>query len=216
MPKRKQRDLDVVVFGATSVTGRRVAAYLHERAAEGGGSWAPAARDAAKLERTMAEVGAEPAESIAADVGDPDSLLAMASRAKVVLNLVGPYTRYATPVIEACVEGGAHYVDLTGEIPFVRRMIDRYDGAAREAGVKIVQVGGFEALPPDLGVRLAARGGGRALGRAARAGRSRSSTCSEAAGDPAAGATSSPAAPSRAWPRWPSIPTRRCSPIRRR
>jgi short subunit dehydrogenase-like uncharacterized protein len=155
MPERKQRDLDVVVFGATSVTGRRVAAYLHERAAEGGGSWAPAARDAAKLERTMAEVGADPAESIAADVGDPDSLLAMTSRAKVVLNLVGPYTRYATPVIEACVEGGAHYVDLTGEIPFVRRVIDRYDGPAREAGVKIVQVAGFEALPPDLGVRLA-------------------------------------------------------------
>jgi short subunit dehydrogenase-like uncharacterized protein len=59
-------------------------------------------------------------------------------------------------VIEACVSRGAHYVDLTGEIPFVRQMIDRYDDRAREAGVKVVQVCGFEALPPDLAVLLAA------------------------------------------------------------
>ena len=80
----------------------------------------------------------------------------MASRTRVVLNLVGPYTLYGRPVIEACVAGGAHYVDLTGEIPFVRQMIDAYDARAREAGVKVVQVCGFEALPPDLAVLLAA------------------------------------------------------------
>ena len=59
-------------------------------------------------------------------------------------------------MIEACVAGGAHYVDLTGEIPFVRQMIDAYDARARDAGVKVVQVCGFEALPPDLAVLLAA------------------------------------------------------------
>ena len=80
----------------------------------------------------------------------------MASRARVVLNLCGPYTLHGQPVIEACVANGAHYVDLTGEIPFVRQMIDAYDARAREAGVKVVQVCGFEALPPDLLVLLAA------------------------------------------------------------
>jgi short subunit dehydrogenase-like uncharacterized protein len=59
-------------------------------------------------------------------------------------------------VIAACVAEGTGYVDLTGEMPFVRRMIERYDTAAREAGVKIVQTCGFECLPPDVGVRLAA------------------------------------------------------------
>ena len=34
--------------------------------------------------------------------------------------MVGPYTLYGEPVIEACIAGGAHYMDLTGEIPFVR------------------------------------------------------------------------------------------------
>ncbi len=151
-----ERDLNVVVFGATGVTGRRVAAYLSERAAESGARWAAAGRDTAKLQRILGEVGVKGAETIAADVGDPDSLLEMASRTRVVLNLVGPYTLYGWPVIEACVAGGAHYADLTGEIPFVRRVIGAFDARAAEAGVKIVQVCGFECLPPDLAVLLAA------------------------------------------------------------
>ena len=73
-------------------------------------------------------------ETIVAEVGDPASLAAMASRTRVVLNLVGPYTLYGQPVIEACVSNGAHYVDLTGEIPFVRQMIDAYDGAPGRRG----------------------------------------------------------------------------------
>ena len=109
-------------------------------------------------------------ESIVADVTDEASLAAMASRARVVLNLVGPYTRYGRPVIEACVASRAHYMDLTGEIPFVRRMIEEFDARATEAGVKVVQVSGFEALPADLAVLLAAEAGrerhGEALGEA--------------------------------------------------
>jgi short subunit dehydrogenase-like uncharacterized protein len=150
-----EREFDVVVFGATGVTGRRVAAYLAERAPETGASWAAAARDAAKLERVLGEDGVSAPETISADLEDPDTLAAMASRARVVLNLVGPYTLYGRPVIEACVAGGAHYADLTGEMPFVRQMIDAFDSAAAEARVKIVQICGFEALPPDLAVLLA-------------------------------------------------------------
>ncbi len=150
------RDLSVVVFGASGVTGRRVAAYLAERAGELGASWAVAGRDPAKLERVLGEVGVSAPETIAADVDDPASLAAMASRTRVVLDLVGPYTLYGEPVIEACVANGAHYVDLSGEIPFVRRMIDAFHDRAMAAGVKVVEICGFEALPPDLSVLLAA------------------------------------------------------------
>ncbi len=145
-------EFDVVVFGATSVTGRRVCAYLAER----GANWAGAARDAAKAKSVLAECDVSAPDTIVADVGDDESLKAMASRARVVLNLVGPYTHYGRPVIAACVAGGAHYVDLTGEMPFARRVIEEFDGPAAEAGVKIVQVCGFESLPADLGVLLAA------------------------------------------------------------
>jgi short subunit dehydrogenase-like uncharacterized protein len=148
----QEREFDVVVFGATGVTGRQVAAYL---AAQPEARWAAAGRDAAKIEQVLGEIGVTAQATVVADVGDPGSLAAMASRTRVVLNLCGPYTLHGQPVIEACVANGAHYADLTGEIPFVRQMIDVYDVRAREAGVKVVEVAGFEALPPDLAVLLA-------------------------------------------------------------
>lgn len=150
------RDLSVVVLGASGVTGRRVAAYLAERAGETGAAWAAAGRDVAKVERVLGEIGVTAPETIAADVADPASLAAMASRTRVVLDLVGPYTLYGTPVIEACVANGAHYMDLTGEMPFARQTIDAFHDKADAAGVKVVEVSGFEALPPDLAVLLAA------------------------------------------------------------
>lgn len=150
------REFSVVVFGASGIAGRNVAGYLATRAAETGARWAVAGRDAAKVERVLGEIGASAPATIVADVGDPVSLAAMAARTQVVLDLVGPYTLYGEPVIEACVANGAHYADLTGEMPFVRRTIDRFHERAAVAGVKVVQVSGFEALPPDLAVLLAA------------------------------------------------------------
>jgi len=150
------REFDVIVFGATGVTGRRVAAYLSARAAESEVRWAAGARDAARATALLGEIGVSAPEVILADVSDPASLARMAARTRVVLDLVGPYTLYGRPVIEACIENGAHYVDLTGEMPFVRSVIEDLHGAAVDAGVKVVQVCGFEALPPDLLVALAA------------------------------------------------------------
>jgi len=146
----------VVVLGATGVTGRRVAAYLAERASDTGLRWAAAARNAARAEQVLATAGVSGAETLVADVGDAASLRALAARTRVVLDLVGPYTLHGRPVIEACIEAGAHYADLTGEIPFVRSIIEDLHERAVEAGVKVVQVSGFEALPPDLSILMAA------------------------------------------------------------
>ena len=77
----------------------------------------------------LGEVGVEPPETIVADVATRLRSRRWRPAREVVLNLVGPYTLYGRPVIEACVAGGAHYVDLTGEIPFVREMIDGFDVA---------------------------------------------------------------------------------------
>jgi short subunit dehydrogenase-like uncharacterized protein len=152
-----ERDLDVVVFGATGVTGRRVAAYLAGRAPQTGARWAAGGRDAARLRRVLAQEGVHEPQTIVADLADPGSLVAMAERAKVVLNLVGPYSVFGRPVIEACVDSGTHYVDLSGEIPFMRQVVDEVDERAQDAGVKVVQACGFESLPPDLAVALAAQ-----------------------------------------------------------
>jgi short subunit dehydrogenase-like uncharacterized protein len=44
-------------------------------------------------------------------------------------------------------------------MPFVRRMIDEFDGPARDTGARVVQVCGFESLPADLAVMLTAQAG---------------------------------------------------------
>jgi short subunit dehydrogenase-like uncharacterized protein len=52
---------------------------------------------------------------IVADVEDESSLREMASQARVVVNCVGPFRFYGEPVVRACIESGAHYVDVSGE-----------------------------------------------------------------------------------------------------
>jgi short subunit dehydrogenase-like uncharacterized protein len=151
-----ERDFSVVVFGATGVTGRQVAAHLARRAGSADVRWAAAGRDPGKIERVLGEIGVTAPQVLAADIDDPESLRAMAARTDVVLDLVGPYTLYGEPVIEACIEAGAHYADLTGEMVFVRRMIDAHGEKAKERGIKIVNTSGFESLPVDLCVLLAA------------------------------------------------------------
>ena len=146
----------MAVLGATGVTGRRVAAYLASRARETNSRWVAAGRDPDKVRRVLAEEGVHEAEVLAADLARPESLRALAERARVVLNLVGPYAPAGRVVVAACVEAGAHYVDISGEMQFIRRVITEFDEAARTAGVKVVQPAGFESLPPDLLVRAVA------------------------------------------------------------
>lgn len=49
-----------------------------------------------------------------ADAGDQASVDAVVKQAKVVIACAGPYAKIGTPVVDACVRLGAHYVDLTG------------------------------------------------------------------------------------------------------
>lgn len=39
-------------------------------------------------------------------------------QAKVVLSTVGPFEKYGSGLVEACVKEGAHYCDITGEVSF--------------------------------------------------------------------------------------------------
>ena len=63
---------------------------------------------------------------IVADAADPVSLASLAHSAHVVVTTVGPYLRYGEPLVAACAEAGTDYVDLTGEVLFVRDTLARY------------------------------------------------------------------------------------------
>ena len=85
------------------------------------------------------------------DSGDPAFVAQLAQRARVVCTTVGPYSRYGEGLVAACADAGASYCDLTGEVHFIRYMIDRYEARARQSGARIVHSCGFDSIPSDLG-----------------------------------------------------------------
>ena len=149
------RELDVVVFGATGFVGRLVAGYLADHAP-------PGVRIglAGRSERRLADIRARLGSAasswplLVADSADPASLAALARAARVVATTVGPYRRRGLALVEACASAGTDYADLTGEVLFMRESIDRYHGVAAGTGARIVHSCGFDSIPSDLGVLL--------------------------------------------------------------
>lgn len=155
MVEQSPRDFDVVVYGASGFTGRLVAEYLLEAyGTDGQLRWAMAGRNLAKLEGVRRELGAAAAEVplLVADSDDEESLEQLAAQTRVVATTVGPYALYGTKLVAACVGTGTHYCDLTGEVHWMRRIIDAYHDAAEQNGARIVHNCGFDSLPSDLGV----------------------------------------------------------------
>lgn len=157
---------DLVIYGATGFTGRQAAIRV-ARDAPPGLRWAIAGRNRAKLEALAASLSPSP-EIIVADSADADRVDAMVAQARCVLTTAGPFARYGEPVLASCAKRGVDYVDITGETPWVRRMIDRYHDEATRTGARIVPFCGFDSVPADLGVLLLAQQAhreGRGLGR---------------------------------------------------
>ena len=141
--------LDLILYGATGFTGRQAAAYF----AKHGGSglrWGIAGRREDALKGLAAECGAT--EWIVADAHDNEAIRAMVARTQMVVSTAGPFSQYSDPVVAACVEHGAHYLDITGETPWVRSLIDRFHEAAVSKGLRILPLCGFDSVPSDLGV----------------------------------------------------------------
>lgn len=152
MATNSDRSFDLILYGATSFVGRILARRLVERhGTDGPLRWAIGGRDAAKLDRIAAEVGAD-VERVVADADDPIALTDMARSTRVVVSTVGPYALHGSALVAAVAEAGTDYCDLTGEPQWMRRMIDAQSAAAAASGARIVHACGFDSIPSDLGV----------------------------------------------------------------
>jgi short subunit dehydrogenase-like uncharacterized protein len=170
----------IVLFGATGYTGRLTAEAMVER----GLRPVLAARSRSKLEEMAGELGgralavaaAEPATGVAgdtaaggglraplevavADVSDPASVRALVEEGDVLVTTVGPFVRWGNAAAAAATTAGAHYLDSTGEPPFIREVFERYGPAAENAGCAMLTAFGYDWVPGNLA-------GGIALERA--------------------------------------------------
>lgn len=92
-----------------------------------------------------------------------DDLRAMLAGVKVVLHCAGPFFRTSAPMVQACLETGAHYLDITGEIAVFEACRQQHP-AARQRHVVILPGVGFDVVPTDcLAAQLAARLPGASL-----------------------------------------------------
>ena len=148
-----EREFEVVVWGATGFTGKWVAKHLFDHYSQDQLRWAIAGRNSTKLEEVGRFIGDDNSEikNLLADSTDQKSLQKLVGSTKVIISTVGPYAYYGSKLVKACAEAGTHYVDLTGEVPWMREMIDAYAGAAQISGARIVHSCGFDSIPSDMG-----------------------------------------------------------------
>ena len=150
---------DIVVWGATGFVGQLVAEHLVSQYPADELAVALGGRNQSKLHTLATDLARETDSrdeipTVIGDATEPETLREIVSQTAVVCTTVGPYTEYGTPLVEACIETGTDYCDLTGEVNWVREMIDRYHEAAVAAETKIVHGCGFDSIPTDLGTKL--------------------------------------------------------------
>jgi len=156
MPGMEQQR-HLTVFGATSFVGQILTRYLYGRfGTDGDLRWAIAGRSEKKLRELHGSLYPKAAKlpQIVANAGDEKALREMCAESRVVISTVGPYALYGEPLVKICANTGTDYCDLTGEVQWIRRMIRKYEGAARASGARIVHCCGFDSIPSDLGVHF--------------------------------------------------------------
>lgn len=147
------RQYDIVLLGATGYTGKLTAEYITESLPTNL-KWAVAGRSESKLKSLVSEL-----KSLNSTRKTPDilpvnlnlqELTTLAKKTKVILNTIGPYFLYSTPVVQACAENGTHYLDVTGETPWVREIIQKFEPVAKKSGAIIIPEIGVESAPSDM------------------------------------------------------------------
>ena len=145
---------DVVVWGASGFTGRLVCEYIFKEYTTKGSDlkWAMAGRDHIKLKQIREKFADNTIPILIADSDDTASLNDLTKNTKVVCTTVGPYAKYGSKLVKACINNKAHYCDLAGEVQWMHDMINKHHDSAQNNEVKIVHTCGFDSIPSDMGV----------------------------------------------------------------
>lgn len=147
------RPYDVVLYGASGFVGKQTVQYFARHTLSEPVRWAIAGRNRQKLEAVRDAVGVA-VDILVADSQEQQAIDAIVAQTRVLLTTAGPFALYGNALVDACVRLRTHYVDITGETPWVKTLIDRYHTQAAADGTRIIPCCGFDSVPSDLGTRL--------------------------------------------------------------
>jgi short subunit dehydrogenase-like uncharacterized protein len=137
----------ILLYGSYGYTGR----LITERAVADGLDPIVAGRTASKVESQAVE---HDLDHRVFSLANPEIVADAIEDAAVVLNCAGPFAETSAPLVDACLETGTHYLDITGEIGVFESIAER-DAAAENAGVTLMPGVGFDVVPTDcLAVHL--------------------------------------------------------------
>ncbi|KAI4094659.1 MAG: hypothetical protein LQ344_002130 [Seirophora lacunosa] len=153
MAASSSRKYDLILLGATGHTGKLCAEHI-TKSLPTDLKWAVSGRSYERLSAVVEEIKTYNPDRIQPVVEAAtlslDDLRSLAQKTRLVLNTVGPYFRYSSPVVQACAENGTHYLDVTGESPWVYEMIQKYHDTAKANGAIMIPQIGMESAPSDL------------------------------------------------------------------
>lgn len=136
---------DWMIYGANGYTGELIAREATMR----GLRPVLAGRNAAQIETLAAELGLS---WRAFALSAPDL-----AGVGLVLHCAGPFVHTSRPMVDACLEARAHYLDITGEIAVFESIYAR-DAEARGRGIALIPGVGFDVVPTDcIAAQLASR-----------------------------------------------------------
>ncbi|PSR94426.1 Saccharopine dehydrogenase-domain-containing protein [Coniella lustricola] len=151
--KKHDRQYDLVVFGATGYTGKYTSQSI-TRDLPTDLRWAIAGRSRGKLEKLAEELKSLNPDRLAPEIEicelNDEDLASLARKTFVLITTVGPYGQYGEHAFKACAQNGTHYLDVTGEVPYVAKMIKKYESVAKKTGSMLFPQTGVESAPADL------------------------------------------------------------------
>jgi len=133
--------MSFMIYGANGYTGELIAREAVAR----GMKPILAGRSRTKVERLTNELNLE---CRVFDLSRPESIAEHLHGVTVVLLTAGPFSATSQPMVQACIQAGAHYLDITGEID-VFEQVRLADGDARKAGIVLCPGVGFDVIPTD-------------------------------------------------------------------
>ncbi|RWS19033.1 hypothetical protein B4U80_07725, partial [Leptotrombidium deliense] len=151
-----KRLFDVIVFGATGFTGNVVVKHLMQLGSRESISWAVAGRNENKLHslKSLMKINGRNTSAFNVNVFDSKSVQSVTEKAKIVINCIGPYSKYGESVVNSCLQTKTHLIDLSGEPLFLEKTQLKYNDEALKRETFVIGSCGFDSLPADIGFSL--------------------------------------------------------------